>query len=106
METIATLTDLIEILRDKSNSIPDGLKENRARKDAYVDCITLMRERVQKVSKEASNCNKPAVSKCEDVEREALLRDYTDWLWINHNILTNVDNNEVALKQYLSRNSC
>lgn len=50
------------------------------------------------------NCNAPAVSKCKGIECEALLRDYTDWLWLNHNILTNANNNETALKQYLSRN--
>jgi len=31
-----------------------------------------------------------------------ILEDYTNWLWINHNNLTNANNNDLALEQYLT----
>ena len=30
------------------------------------------------------------------------LSGFMDWLWGNHNILTNADNNKIALKKYLA----
>jgi len=30
------------------------------------------------------------------------LSGFMDWLWLNHNILTNADNNKIALEKYLA----
>jgi len=30
------------------------------------------------------------------------LSSYTNWLWLHHNILTNAESNEMALKKYLA----
>lgn len=34
--------------------------------------------------------------------RMELLSGYTDWLWLNHNILTNAEHNQIALEKYLA----
>lgn len=37
-------------------------------------------------------------------ERKRLLDDYTNWLWYQHNDLTNAEKNKTALELYLSSN--
>jgi hypothetical protein len=39
------MEDIIKLLREKAKACGDKTKEDRARKGAYVDCITLILEK-------------------------------------------------------------
>ncbi len=41
------LKEAIEILKGKADSIKDSLREDRARKGVYIDCIMILKERIK-----------------------------------------------------------
>ncbi len=53
-----------------------------------------VKQKVIDALNEVKNCTIPDVS--------IALSVFMDWLWLNHNILTNADNNKIALEKYLA----
>jgi hypothetical protein len=53
-----------------------------------------VKQKVIDALNEVKNCTIPDVS--------IALSGFMDWLWLNHNILTNADNNKIALEKYLA----
>ena len=67
---------------------------------AYPDSISVQ----QALLKVWNECEQEKVVNENDLlpDVSIALSGFMDWLWINHNILTNADNNKIALEKYLA----
>lgn len=78
----------VEILLEQKTLLEEEMRfaegiEIEETKQRYVDVCTAL-----------NKLNLPDVS--------ITLSGFMDWLWLNHNILTNADNNKIALEKYLA----
>ena len=74
--------------------------EEIQKETAYPDSISVQ----QALLKVWNECEQEKVVNKNDLlpDVSIALSGFMDWLWLNHNILTNADNNKIALEKYLA----